>query len=249
MQPRPIREARSAKTPCGACGWDGRYPGVLGWLPGLFGDVAEGRGAVPEGSEGNGYSTAAVGKWHLTPEKEQGPAGPFDHWPNAWGFDYYWGFLAPEAGQFDTMIAENQKFIGVQEGRDGKPFYFPEAMTDQRSIGCTAFGATIPKSLGVSTTRLVAAMRPITSGRSGRRSTRAGLIRGGTSPAVRAAVLDAVEGQIGLPVFAIDVLVDGVTATSRRDRRASVTFRTRRRSVAKSAQIVGPYSGAGSSKE
>jgi arylsulfatase len=67
----------------------------------------------------------------LTPEKEQGSAGPFDHWPNAWGFDYYWGFLAPEAGQFDTMIAENQKFIGVQEGKDGKPFYFPEAMTDQ----------------------------------------------------------------------------------------------------------------------
>ena len=29
------------------------------------------------------------------------------------------------------MIAENQKIIGVQEGKDGKPFYFPEAMTDQ----------------------------------------------------------------------------------------------------------------------
>ena len=67
--------------------------------------------------------------------------------------------------------------------------------------------------------------------------------------AVRAAVLDVVEGQMGLPVFAINVLVDGVTATSRRDRRAGVTFRARRRSVAKSAQIVGPYSGAGSSKE
>jgi hypothetical protein len=66
-------------------------------------------------------------------------------------------------------------------------------------------------------------------------------------PRVRA--VDAVGGQIGLPVFAIDVLVDGVTATNRRDRRASVTFRTRRRCVAKSAQIVGPYSGAGSSKE
>ena len=79
----------------------------------------------------NGYSTAGIGKWHLTPEGEQGPAGPFNHWPNAWGFDYYWGFLAPEAGQYDTMIAENQKFIGVQEGKDGKPFYFPEAMTDQ----------------------------------------------------------------------------------------------------------------------
>ena len=79
----------------------------------------------------NGYSTAAIGKWHLTPEKEQGPAGPFDHWPNGWGFDYYWGFSLPRPSQFDTMIAENQKFIGVQEGRDGKPFYFPEAMTDQ----------------------------------------------------------------------------------------------------------------------
>ena len=50
--------------------------------------------------------------------------------------------------------------------------------------------------------------------------------------AVRAAVLDAVESQIGLPVFAVNVLVDGVTASSRSDRRASVTFRTRRRSVA-----------------
>jgi arylsulfatase len=29
------------------------------------------------------------------------------------------------------MITENQKIIGVQEGKDGEPFYFPEAMTDQ----------------------------------------------------------------------------------------------------------------------
>ena len=27
----------------------------------------------------NGYSTAGIGKWHLTPEGEQGPAGPFSH--------------------------------------------------------------------------------------------------------------------------------------------------------------------------
>jgi hypothetical protein len=69
--------------------------------------------------------------------------------------------------------------------------------------------------------------------------------------AVRAAVLAAVEGQIGLPAFAVtvNVLVDGVTATSRRDRRASVTFRTRRRPVHRSAQIVGPYPRAGPSKE
>ena len=41
----------------------------------------------------NGYSTAAFGKWHLTPDGQQGPAGPFDRWPNGWGFDYFYGFL------------------------------------------------------------------------------------------------------------------------------------------------------------
>ena len=41
----------------------------------------------------NGYNTAAIGKWHLTPDAQQGPAGPFDRWPNAIGFDYFWGFL------------------------------------------------------------------------------------------------------------------------------------------------------------
>ena len=110
----------------------GGIPEFSGGFPGYSAMLPKDAAPFPKVVKENGYSTAAVGKWHLTPEKEQGPAGPFDHWPNAWGFDYYyWGFLAPEAGQFDTMIAENQKFIGVQEGKDGKPFYFPEAMTDQ----------------------------------------------------------------------------------------------------------------------
>jgi arylsulfatase A-like enzyme len=109
----------------------GGIPEFSGGFPGYSAMLPKDAAPFPKVMKENGYSTAAVGKWHLTPEKEQGPAGPFDHWPNAWGFDYYWGFLAPEAGQFDTMIAENQKFIGVQDGKDGKDFYFPEAMTDQ----------------------------------------------------------------------------------------------------------------------
>jgi arylsulfatase A-like enzyme len=109
----------------------GGIPEFSGGFPGYSAMLPKDAAPFPKVLKENGYSTAAIGKWHLTPEKEQGPAGPFDHWPNAWGFDYYWGFLAPEAGQYDTMIAENQKFIGVQEGKDGKPFYFPEAMTDQ----------------------------------------------------------------------------------------------------------------------
>jgi arylsulfatase len=109
----------------------GGIPEFSGGFPGYSAMLPRDAAPFPKILKENGYSTAGVGKWHLTPEREQGPAGPFTHWPNAWGFDYYWGFLAPEAGQFDTMIIENQKIIGVQEGKDGKDFYFPEAMTDQ----------------------------------------------------------------------------------------------------------------------
>src|SRR5450755_4507808 len=45
----------------------------------------------------NGYSTAAFGKWHLTPDGQQGPAGPFGRWPNGWGFDYFYGFRGQDA--------------------------------------------------------------------------------------------------------------------------------------------------------
>jgi arylsulfatase A-like enzyme len=109
----------------------GGIPEFSGGFPGYSAMLPRDAAPFPKILKENGYSTAGIGKWHLTPEKEQGPAGPFGHWPNAWGFDYYWGFLAPEAGQYDTMISENQRFLGVVEGKDGKPFYFPEAMTDQ----------------------------------------------------------------------------------------------------------------------
>ncbi len=64
----------------------------------------------------NGYSTAAFGKWHLTPDGQQGPAGPFDRWPNGWGFDYFWGFLGGESGQWDPVITENRRW---STGRPG----------------------------------------------------------------------------------------------------------------------------------
>jgi arylsulfatase len=78
--------------------------------------------------QGNGYSTACFGKWHLTPDNMQGPGGPFDRWPNAVGYDYFWGFLGGESGQFDPVIIENNLPIGVPEQDD---FYLPDAMADK----------------------------------------------------------------------------------------------------------------------
>ena len=83
----------------------------------------------------NGYSTSAFGKWHLTPDGQQGPAGPFTRWPTGWGFDYFYGFLGGGSGQWDPCLAENQKIIGTPEAfydDDGEdPYYLPDDMADK----------------------------------------------------------------------------------------------------------------------
>src|SRR6478609_4849057 len=78
----------------------------------------------------NGYNTAAIGKWHLTPDNQQGAAGPFDRWPNGLGFDYFWGFLGGDRGHFDPVLTENNTIIGVPTDKN---FYFNDAMV-QHSI-------------------------------------------------------------------------------------------------------------------
>ena len=81
----------------------------------------------------NGYSTAAFGKWHLTPDGQQGPSGPFDRWPVGWGFDYFYGFLGGGASQWDPCLAENQKIIGTPAEfyDEENPYYLPDAMADR----------------------------------------------------------------------------------------------------------------------
>ena len=105
-----------------ACG----FPGYCATLPR---DCAP----LPRILRDNGYSTAAFGKWHLTPDGEQGPAGPFDRWPNGWGFDYFYGILGGGSSQWDPCLAENQKIIGTPEEfyDEEHPYYFPDAMADR----------------------------------------------------------------------------------------------------------------------
>jgi arylsulfatase A-like enzyme len=64
----------------------GGIPEFSGAFPGYSAMLPRDAAPFPKVLKENGYSTAGIGKWHLTPEGEQGPAGPFTHWPNAWGF-------------------------------------------------------------------------------------------------------------------------------------------------------------------
>jgi len=98
-----------------------------GW-PGYNATWPRSAASVAEILRNNGYNTAAFGKWHLTPDDQQGPAGPFNRWPNGLGFDYFWGFLGGEASQYDTVITENNTVLGPPQDED---FYFPDAMADK----------------------------------------------------------------------------------------------------------------------
>ena len=104
-----------------------------GGFPGYSASLPRDCAPLPRILRDNGYSTAAFGKWHLTPDGQQGPAGPFDRWPNGWGFDYFYGFLAGDSGQWDPCLIENQKVIGTPEGfyDEEEPYYFPDAMADR----------------------------------------------------------------------------------------------------------------------
>jgi len=57
--------------------------------------------SVAEVLRQNGYSTAAFGKWHNTPEWEISPVGPFDHWPTNLGFEYFYGFIKGSDNQWE----------------------------------------------------------------------------------------------------------------------------------------------------
>ena len=76
------------------------YEGYTSVIPATTGMIAQ---TLRE----NGYSTAAFGKWHLTPEWEQSGVGPFDRWPTGEGFDYFYGFHGGNTDQYTPALFEN----------------------------------------------------------------------------------------------------------------------------------------------
>lgn len=66
----------------------------------------------------NGYHTAWIGKNHNTPLWEEGPSGPFDRWPNGFGFDYFYGFNGSQTNQFRPALIENRNRIAAPGGPD-----------------------------------------------------------------------------------------------------------------------------------
>ena len=58
-----------------------------------------------------GYHTSAFGKWHNTPATETTAMGPKDRWPNGYGFEHFYGFLAGETSQWEPRLVENYNYV------------------------------------------------------------------------------------------------------------------------------------------
>ena len=81
----------------GLANWNTGYPNCTG-------TVAKSAATLAEMLRPTGYSTFAVGKWHLAPIETMTPAGPFDQWPLARGFDRYYGFMGGETDQWHPEL-------------------------------------------------------------------------------------------------------------------------------------------------
>jgi arylsulfatase len=89
--------------------------------PGYTASIPKSAAFVSEILRQHGYATAGIGKWHLIPDPETTLAGPFDHWPNRQGFDYFYGFLGGETDQWHPELIENTLPVRMAPppGRDG----------------------------------------------------------------------------------------------------------------------------------
>jgi arylsulfatase len=102
--------------PIGFPGYNGRIPKSAATLPHILRD--------------QGYSTFAVGKWHLAPRWEQSASGPFDRWPLGLGFERYYGFLAGDANQWTPELVSDNGFVDPPRTPD-EGYHLTEDLADR----------------------------------------------------------------------------------------------------------------------
>ncbi|WP_228548269.1 arylsulfatase [Sporosarcina obsidiansis] len=78
--------------------------------PNKRGRITPAAATTAEVLKDNGYSTFAVGKWHLAPLHENSSAGPFKNWPLGKGFERFYGFLGGATDQYSPdLVYDNHR--------------------------------------------------------------------------------------------------------------------------------------------
>ena len=76
-------------------------------FPGYNAHIPHENGFLSETLVEEGYSTYALGKWHLTPSETNSAAGPYDQWPLGRGFERYYGFLGGDTDQYTPSLVHD----------------------------------------------------------------------------------------------------------------------------------------------
>ena len=80
-------------------------------FPHMRGHISNHAATVAEVVREEGYTTFALGKWHLCPMVDASPAGPYDQWPLQRGFDRFYGFLDGETDQFYPELVYDNHWV------------------------------------------------------------------------------------------------------------------------------------------
>ncbi|GAB3270453.1 arylsulfatase [Kineosporia babensis] len=125
----PTRQSLMTGRNCHSVGMGGTTemataaPGYSGFRPASAATLAQ-------ILQGNGYSTAAFGKWHQTPPREISAVGPFDRWPTGEGFDTFYGFMGAEMNHwYPQLYRGTTPFEPTRRPEDG--YHLSEDLVDQ----------------------------------------------------------------------------------------------------------------------
>ena len=96
---------------------------------GYTGVIPKSAATIAEVLKNYGYHTSSFGKWHNTPATETTEIGPKDRWPNGYGFEYFYGFLAGETSQWEPRLTEN--YDHIEPPHNDPTYHLTEDMVDK----------------------------------------------------------------------------------------------------------------------
>ena len=96
---------------------NGQISAIANDFDGFSGTIPKSSATVAEVLKDYGYNTGAWGKWHNTPEEQITSKGPFDYWPTGYGFEYFYGFLAGEASQYEPTLTRNTTQVTEEKSK------------------------------------------------------------------------------------------------------------------------------------
>lgn len=113
--------------------------------PNSRGGLTRDAGTIAEYLRAAGYSTFAVGKWHLTPMTELNTGASSDHWPTGRGFDHFYGFTGGETNPWaPELFRDRERLKHPPTLPDGSPKHSEVDLTDHALAFLAEQHATTP---------------------------------------------------------------------------------------------------------